>query len=361
MTTELTPPRATTPSPELESFTSGSATGTAAAKATGPVGGTRRDVRFYSDGLALAGTLLLPDGATSADPVPAIVQGPGWLGLRDAELYRPYHQGLLQAGFAVFVFDYRGFGDSEGDRTYLDPSLQVRDWQHAVTYLETVPEIDASRIGAFGSGGTGGGNAVMVAGLDPRVKAVVSQVPIADGRDWLRRMRREHEWQAFLGRLADDRRRRVLTGSGELVSPRDGIMVPTPERQQTGVKRDVDDRIPPLVQLASAEAILAYRPIDVVARIAPRALMVIAVEGDTVTPDDHAYALYEKAGPPKRLVVQRGTSHYGAYAQYRELVTPLIVDWFRVHLVSGEVEVRDAAPSSGSVVYLNRSASEREG
>ena len=42
----------------------------------------------------------------------------------------------------------------------------------------------------------------MAAGLDDRVKAMVSQVPIADGRDWLHRMRREHEWLEFLERLA---------------------------------------------------------------------------------------------------------------------------------------------------------------
>ena len=56
------------------------------------------DVRFYSQGSAIAGTLLLPDAASAADPAPGIVQGPGWLGLRDAKLYGPYHDALLAAG-----------------------------------------------------------------------------------------------------------------------------------------------------------------------------------------------------------------------------------------------------------------------
>lgn len=312
---------------------------------------TVEQVRFYSHGAALAGTLMLPEGASEGRPVPAVVQGPGWLGLRDARLYAPYHEGLLAAGFAVLIFDYRGFGDSEGDATFLDPMAQVEDWRSAITYLETRPEIDADRIGVFGSGGTGGGNAVVVGGLDERVKAVVSQVPIADGRDWLRRMRREHEWHEFLERLAADRRRRVLTGQSELVAPRDGIMVPTPERRTTSVKGDVDARIPALVQLASAEAILAYRPIDVVDRIAPRALLIIAVENDATTPTDHAWALYERAGRPKRLVVQRHTTHYAAYARYRAAITPLIVDWFRRHLVGGDVLLYDE-PSGSSVEYI---------
>src|SRR3954470_8457472 len=319
---------------------------------------TTEQVRFYSRGSALAGTLLLPEGASSISPVPAVAQGPGWLGLRDAKLYEPYHRGLLEAGIGVLVFDYRGFGDSGGDATYLDPMTQVEDWRNAITFLETRPEVDSSRLGAFGSGGTGGGNAIVVAGHDPRIKATVSQVPIADGRDWLHRMRREHEWLEFLGRLEEAARRRVTTGSGECVAPRDGIMVPTPERRQTQIKSDVDTRVPAQVELASAEAIFAYRPIDVVERIAPRALMLISVERDATTPEDHAAALYERAGAPKRLVIQTGTSHYAAYEQYRDVVNPLIVDWFRRYLVGGEVHVleRAAEAAEASVVDLSRPA-----
>ena len=87
-------------------------------------------VRFYSHGAALAGTLMLPDGASEAHPVPAVAQGPGWLGLRDAKLYQPYHQGLLAAGMGVLVFDYRGFGDSEGrPRQLMTVRRQLADWQ----------------------------------------------------------------------------------------------------------------------------------------------------------------------------------------------------------------------------------------
>ena len=303
-------------------------------------------VRFYSHGAALAGTLLLPDGASQAHPVSAVAQGPGWLGLRDAKLYQPYHDALLAAGIAVLVFDYRGFGDSEGDATYFDPMAQVADWRNALTYLESRPEIDAARLGAFGSGGTGGGNAVMVAGLDERVKATVSQVPVADGRDWLHRMRRESEWLELLAALKADAIGRVTTGQAVMVPPRDGIMVPTPERRTTTIKSDVDGRIPALVQLASAEAVFAYRPIDVVDRIAPRALMLIAVEHDATTPEDHAFAMYERARGPKRLVLQTGTTHYAAYAQYRDVVNPLIVEWFERYLVSGEVQVHEAGPEA---------------
>jgi dipeptidyl aminopeptidase/acylaminoacyl peptidase len=314
-------------------------------------GYSTEEVRFHSGRDVLAGTLMLP--AVRSGPVPAVAQGPGWMGLRSAKVYRPYHRALLAAGIGVLTFDYRGFGDSGGDATYLDPMTQVADWRAATTYLETREEVDGDRLGAFGTGGSGGGNAVYAGGLDPRVKAVVSQVPVADGRDWLHRMRREYEWLELLAQIREANRRHATTGEPTLVAPREGIMVATPERKASTLKADVDDRVPQQVDVRSAEAIFAYRPIDVVDRIAPRALMLIAVENDATTPEDHAYALYERAGGPKRLVIQTGTSHYAAYEQYRDVVNPMIVDWFTRYLVKGEVLVHER-PAEAEILRLDR-------
>ena len=300
------------------------------------------EVAFFSEGERLSGLLRSPDEVSA--PVPAIVQGPGWLGLKDAKLYLPYHEALTAAGFHVLIFDYRGFGDSGGDRGMLLPQLQLEDLINAVTYLCTRDDVDSDNIGVFGSGGTGGGNAVLLAAADRRVRAAVSQVPVADGEDWLRRMRREYEWYEFLDRLEADRNRRVLTGEGEMVHPREDIMVPTPERRASKVKADVDDRIPSSVPLRCAEAIMDYRPIDVVHRVAPAALMIIAVADDATTPTDHAERLYERAGAPKKLVMQRHTTHYAAYKQYGDAVIPQMVDWYRTHFTGGSVEVHQSSP-----------------
>ena len=299
----------------------------------------QKDLTFVSEGSRMNGMLRLPDDAGS-EPLPAVVQGPGWLGLKDSKLYIRYHEAFTSAGYAVFIFDYRGFGDSDGDRGLLLPSMQLEDLVNAVTYVGTLAEIDANRIGVFGTGGTGGGNAIMLAAADRRVKCAVAQVPVADGEDWLHRMRREYEWYEFLARLDVDRVTRVTGGEGEMVHPREEIMVPTPERRATKVKSDVDDRIPNSVPLRCAEAIMAYKPIDVVDRIAPRALLVVGVEGDATTPTDHSVALYEAAGNPKKLIMQRHTTHYAAYDRYWNEVTPQMVAWLDSNMGRGDLVVR---------------------
>jgi hypothetical protein len=292
-------------------------------------------VTFYSEGVEIAGILRLPD--VTGEPYSGIVQGPGWLGLKDAKLYLRYHTALTDAGFAVLIFDYRGFGDSGGANDILIPAMQLEDLINAVTYLTTRDDIDADNIGAFGSGGTGGGNSIMLAAHDSRVSCAVSQVPVADGEDWLHRMRSEYEWLDFLASLEADRKQRVLTGEGRKVHPREGIMVPTPERKKTNIKKDVDGRIPSEVLLRSAEAILHYKPIDVVHQVG--ALLVIGVEGDATTPTDHAEVLYEEANEPKKLIMQRHTTHYAAYETYGDQVTPAIVEWFQTHMQRGNLEI----------------------
>lgn len=301
------------------------------------------DVTFYSEGDRITALWRTPDDGTT--PYRAIVQGPGWLGLKDAKLYVRYHQALTDAGYGVLIFDYRGFGDSEGDRGVLSPARQLQDLVNAVTYLTTRDDVDADAIGTFGTGGTGGGNAVLLADADPRVKVAVSQVPVADGEDWLHRMRQEHEWLAYLEGLEEDRRLRVTTGKGRSVHPREDIMVPTPERRATTIKADVDDRIPSSISLSAAEEIIAYRPIDAATRL-HTPLMVIGVEGDATTPTDHAQRLYDAAQGPKVLMMQRHTTHYAAYDRYWEQTTPRIVRWFDQHLHSSHVVITSEAPDA---------------
>jgi len=298
-------------------------------------------VTFYSEGNKLNGDIYLPDD-DKGRPWPAIVQGPGFLGLKDAKHYIMMFEKLCAAGYACLCFDYRGWGDSEGkQRGWVMPQWQVEDIRNGITYMQTRPEIDPNRIATYGSGGTGGGNAIYVAAIDQRVKCAVCYLGVSNGRDWLHSMRREYEWVDYLKRIDEDRKKRVLTGSGEVVSAREEIMVQTPERQTTTIKKEVADKIPQQMPLQCAEALIEYSPEEVVHKIAPRATLFIAVENDAVTPEEQSVRLYEKAGEPKKLVLYRQTTHYGIYNDYFNDVAANVVDWYNRHLRYHKVAITE--------------------
>jgi pimeloyl-ACP methyl ester carboxylesterase len=287
-------------------------------------------VEYFSGRHRVRALWRTPDAATG--PVPAVIQGPGWLGLKDAAAYDRYHEGFTAGGFGVLSIDYRGFGESEGDdRGIVSPTSQLEDLVNGVTYLTTRDDVQPGAIGAYATGGTGGGNVVLLAAQDPRVRAVVSQMPVADGRDWLHRMRTEYEWVEYLALLEQDRRERVLTGESRLVHPRNEIMVETLERKQSDFKKDVDAKIKMEVPLSMVDPLLTYAPGRAAIGLTTP-LMVVAVENDATTPTDHAVQIYEAAAGPKKLLLQRNTSHYAAYAKYADVVIPEMVAWFREHL-----------------------------
>jgi pimeloyl-ACP methyl ester carboxylesterase len=91
-----------------------------------------------------------------------------------------YAERFSAAGYACLVFDYRNFGDSEGEpRQLLDISMQLQDWTVAVAYAKTLAGIDHNRIGLWGTS-FGGGHVIATAARLPGIAAVVSQCPFTD-------------------------------------------------------------------------------------------------------------------------------------------------------------------------------------
>ncbi len=291
-------------------------------------------VTFYSEGVKLVGTLHLPEGETTAR-APIIVQGPGWLEKACSPISERFHQSFAAGGYAVLHFDYRGFGESEGEKDWIRPDDQIADIINAIAFVETRPDLDPARIALFGSGGTGGGNAIYAAAYEQRVKCVILDNAIADGADWLRRMRRDYEWNEFRERVTADQRSRVVGGQGELVDPTEELMVSTPERKAAGMPTFGRS-----IRLASAQYLLRYKPIDVVHRIAPRPLLIACVAHDPVTPEEHAWAIYERAGKPKRIIRQTGVGHYEAYRVNHEVIASEFIQWLDRYLVAGPISVQ---------------------
>ncbi len=114
---------------------------------------TIEDITFDSGQLALAGRLVVPDGA---GPFPAIVftHGSGDAG-RDNSRYQLEAEYFSQHGIASFLYDKRGSGDSAGDWRQANFEQLADDALAAISFLKTRAEIDPQQIGLRGSSQSG--------------------------------------------------------------------------------------------------------------------------------------------------------------------------------------------------------------
>ncbi|MDT7609189.1 MAG: uncharacterized protein QOG96_3692 [Pseudonocardiales bacterium] len=162
----------------------------------------RRDIEFNAEGVTLRGWFYPAEGATGT--APTIVMAHGYSAVKEMYLDR-YAEHFAAGGLNALVFDNRNFGASDGEpRQEIDPWAQVRDYRHAITYATTLPETDGNRIGVWGSSYSGG-HVLVVAAIDRRVKAVVSQVPLVSGHDNLRALVRADFLDGFREMFDADR------------------------------------------------------------------------------------------------------------------------------------------------------------
>ena len=142
-----------------------------------PTEWVRSDVDFVSRGSRCAAWLYLP--RTVARP-PVVIMAHGFAAERTFGL-EPFAERFAQAGLAVLLFDYRCFGDSGGEpRNWVSPRRHLQDWEAALTHVQSLQAIDASRIALWGTSFSGG-HVIVIAARHPELCAVVAQVPFADG------------------------------------------------------------------------------------------------------------------------------------------------------------------------------------
>jgi pimeloyl-ACP methyl ester carboxylesterase len=140
---------------------------------------SREDVSFEVEGMSVRAWLYLPENP--AAPVPCIVMGNGFGGTRDMGL-EAYAARFQEAGFAVLAFDYRHFGDSDGEpRQLVWIPYQLQDYSGAIDYARGREEIDSTRVALWGTS-LSGGHVIVLAAKDPAVACVVAQCPGLDGR-----------------------------------------------------------------------------------------------------------------------------------------------------------------------------------
>ena len=109
----------------------------------------RRDIEFRTeDGVILRGWHYLPERAGST---PTVVMAHGYSAVKEMYLDR-FAEVFAEAGIGAVVFDNRNFGASDGQpRQEIDPWQQIRDYRDAITWASDLPEVDAERIGIWGS------------------------------------------------------------------------------------------------------------------------------------------------------------------------------------------------------------------
>jgi len=271
-----------------------------------------RPVQIWSEGARMSAVMFLPAGSAEEDKLPTILMAHGWGGVA-AQLVRDA-VAFAEAGYLVVTFDYRGWADSDGRlvldadgesvrevREVVDPVDMLADWQNALHWLHGEPQVDADRIGLWGSSQSGG-YVVEMAIRDPRVRAVHSQVGSLSGRQ--------------IGDTEEARRDATRRARGDIGYPESGEWA-----------------VGNLRGAPIASRFYNYSPVDNINDAGDTPLQFVLAENEELFDNrDHGLLAYERYEGPKRLVVIPDISHYGIYREAWQQSSTLALEWFDQYL-----------------------------
>ncbi len=140
------------------------------------------NIKFSSQGVTCSAwyTPATSDHFMTSKGRPCIILANGFGGTKDSGL-TCFSEPFNEAGFDTFIFDYRGFGDSNGlPRQNVSYKNQREDYHAAIAAVRNLPNIDKNRIVLWGTSYSGG-HVITVAAQDQKISAVVSMNPATDG------------------------------------------------------------------------------------------------------------------------------------------------------------------------------------
>ncbi len=131
---------------------------------------------FTSQHIRCSGELYLPNDVQNP---PIVIMAHGFAAERTFGL-PAYADHFASHGLAVYMFDYRCFGDSDGEpRNYVDQGRHIQDWHAAIDHVRSLSNINNNKIALWGSSFSGG-HVIVSAAKDPEIAAIIAQVPFVD-------------------------------------------------------------------------------------------------------------------------------------------------------------------------------------
>ncbi|MBN2108819.1 MAG: alpha/beta fold hydrolase [Deltaproteobacteria bacterium] len=269
----------------------------------------KQEVVFYSENCKIIGDLYMPDNLTDGEKLPAVVLCHGFSGIREI-LLPPYAEFFAQNGFAVLVFDYRGFGDSQGERGRMVPAEQVVDIRNAITFMETLPQVDPGRIGLWGTS-FGGANAIYTAAIDRRVKCISVQITFASGERMVTGGMNDEAKEKLTSTL-QKAWQRAVTKNKPLMLNMDQILTDPDSKEFYQKTVDIHPKLKNRLPLLTIKESMECKPEHHIAGLCIP-VMIIGATGDIVCPVEESKILYAKASQPKELFIIEGARHYDVY------------------------------------------------
>lgn len=130
----------------------------------------------------IAANIHFPPDFDAGNRYPAVVSNHPIGSCKEQTSGNVYGAALAKAGFVVIVPDASFQGGSGGQPRWIeDPEQRVKDYREVIDYAQSLPYVDANRIGILGICG-GGGYSIKATIIDKRIKALVSITGVNFGR-----------------------------------------------------------------------------------------------------------------------------------------------------------------------------------